>query len=160
MTQQQALTPFEGLESFKGYTEEQKLDYARDLFQIEQDILTGEEFISHENMESALENLAHLRWCKDFFDWLYRLGSQFVIEHIEKENGVTVSDGKFSVATKKGYDYSVLETWLSFKEEEKAVSEGRKEFEKVCREGGFFGGQKIEKLDFVTEKELRFKIEK
>lgn len=160
MKQQQALTPFEGLESFKGYTEEDTIQYADCLFNVEQNEESNVKFIPKKYIPETLENIAYLRWCKDRIEFLYNYAKQYVTDYVEEEKGVKVFEGKFSVATKKGYDYSVFETWLSYKEEEKAVSEGRKEFEKVCREGGFFAGEKIEKLGFVTEKELRFKIEK
>lgn len=160
MTQQQALAPFEGLESFKGCTEEKRKEFLRDLFNIDQNPVTDVEFISQENMIETLEILAHIRWYKDFLDICYKYGIQFVIDFVEAEKGVKVFDGKFSVASKKIYDYSQNFHWASVKDNEKELSEYRKQLEKVCQTGGDFDGKKIGKIEYKPEKELRFSIEK
>ncbi len=160
MTQQQALTPFEGLESFKGYTEEQRKAFFDDLFCIDQNALTGVEFIDEKDITETLEILAYLRWCKDFIEICYKYGSQFVIDYVESQKGVKVLDGKFTVANKSLYDYSENTHWVSVKNDEKELGEYRKELEKVCRVGGNFDGKVIGKIECTPEKELRFKIEK
>ena len=160
MTQTEALTPFEALEVFKGYTEDQRITFLQDLFNIDQNPVTDNQFIADDDMNETLEILAHLRWYKDFIEHCYNYGKQFVINYVEDQKGVKVFDGKFSVANKKIYDYSKISHWLATKNDIKEIAEYLKQLEKVCQTGGVFDGKQIQKLEYKPEKELRFSIEK
>jgi hypothetical protein len=160
MTQEQSLSPFEGLESFKGYSEEERVDYIKTLLNIDENILTGDSFINSCDVEGTLEILSQLRWYKDFIEFIYNYGKQFVIDYVESQKGVKVFDGKFSVATINNYDFSQNDYWKSIKNEEKQLSEFRKQLEKTCQTGGNFDGKDIQKLEPKIDKQLRFTIEK
>ena len=160
MTQEQALVPFEGLESFKGYSKEEKINYVKTLLNIDENLLTGKEFINDCDMEGSLEILAHVRWYQELLELIYKYGSRLVLAYVMANKTVKTLDGSFSTMTKNVYDFSVNENWQYFDNEIVAITEGKKQLEEVLKKGGMFAGETIEAIKPEPQISLRFSIEK
>lgn len=160
MTQEQALTPFEGLESFKGYILEERIEYIKVLLNVDENPVTGKEFIDNCNMEGSLEVLAHIRWYMNFLEIIYKYGSPLVLAYVIAHKTAETLDGKFSITNKNIYDFSVNENWKAITENELQLAESRKQLEVVLKKGGTFAGETLSKIKSEVKPELKFSIEK
>lgn len=160
MTQEQALVPFEALESFKGYTEEEKIDYIKDLLCIDENLITNKDFINESDMEGVLDILSNIRWYQEFLKFIYDYAKPLIIDYVEANKGIKVVDGKFTVKTKKEFNFSLNTSWQSIQNDILELSESRKQLETALKNGGTFDGKQLNKIESEIKKELAFTIDK
>ena len=160
MTQEQALVPFEALESFKGYTEEEKIAYVKDLLCIDENLVTNKEFINESDMEGVLDILSNVRWYEDFLKFIYDYAKPLIIDYVEENKGIKVVDGKFIVKVKKEFNFSSNTSWQSIQNDILELSESRKQLETALKDGGTFDGKQLNKIEPEIKKELAFTIDK